>query len=476
MSTRPPIMGQADVGWLQEICWAGGGVEQSSIKLGLAKEGGEVWNTLGTHAAPMLPCKAQRKSSMESRAAPRTKQGPTAWPSPVPSLPHCSRTCTPALPHSVARTAYPSSRLQSPQEVPNTSPQSILRPDSPLPPPVPTAPHTPIPVSTPLSPTLHGPHAAPGPQTPAPQHRSAALPLGRAGPTRAGPPHDAHGPPGRRAPPAALAPPRGRPPPPPPPASPRGDAGPPRGAPRFSPRRPRPIRPAGPGPAPPPPGPGKETDNGIRAAPLLPPALPNCPAGYPRAPPARPGPRSPAAAAALPPLPAGPGRARPRPPRRPRPPAPRRTGGGRGLPYGRAAGQRRPRTALWGRLVPQPAPRPRGRQGGVAPRSPPRPRPPPWARLPSRRPPPSPGPTRVGCGWRTRAWVPWGAVAGRCPALGRRWGGRCVRVGPCDPQRRPAPQPGHGPSPWQKGTQRWRDGEWERGDSSEGQTAFILLL
>lgn len=217
MSTRPPIMGQADVGWLQEICWAGGGVEQSSIKLGLAKEGGEVWNTLGTHAAPMLPCKAQRKSSMESRAAPRTKQGPTAWPSPVPSLPHCSRTCTPALPHSAARTAYPSSRLQSPQEVPNTSPQSILRPDSPLPPPrTNSTPHPNPRLHTPLSHTSRSPRRPrpPDPRAAAPQRRAPPGPSrthpGRAAPRcarAAGPPRSA-----RRAgtapgpPPASAAP------------------------------------------------------------------------------------------------------------------------------------------------------------------------------------------------------------------------------------------------------------------------------
>lgn len=71
----------------------------------------------GAHAAPVLPCRAQRKSP--TGAAPCTKQGPHCVAVTVPSLPHCSRSCTPALPHGAAYTAIP--QLQPQRDAPNTS-------------------------------------------------------------------------------------------------------------------------------------------------------------------------------------------------------------------------------------------------------------------------------------------------------------------------------------------------------------------
>jgi len=139
------------------------------------------------------------------------------------------------------------------------------------------------------------------------------------------------------------------------------------------------------------------------------------------------------------------------------------------LPYGRAAGQRRPRRALWGLPGLSPPPAPQAAWGGGC------------APLTSASPSSAMGPAPVvaaaafsqphACGVRV-ANPRVGAVGrggGEVPAAGSALGREvCVR-GAMRP--RGAVLPHSLASPWQKGTRRWRDGGWEHGDTPSPLTA-----
>lgn len=99
-------MGQVDVGWLQEICWVGGGVERSSIKLGLAGGRGEGMGHAGGSRSTTAPLQGPKEEPHREQGQPRAlSRVRTAW---QPPCLHCPTARGPApLLCPTARPALP---------------------------------------------------------------------------------------------------------------------------------------------------------------------------------------------------------------------------------------------------------------------------------------------------------------------------------------------------------------------------------